>query len=195
MRAQSAAGRGARAEAQRHGARGGGGPVAHLIDWVRLCGVDARPACDDLRVPVAREDLVAARARVRSTQRILAVEGVHVRPARERVVAVATLEVILPGAGIESIVARAPEEPGVAAAARDRVVAAVAGQRGGALVSGDRVVAGAAEDGRDVGADVVVLAGRAVVRYAVEAEREVLGTARVQHRVAAAAADVGVGAL
>ena len=144
---------------------------------------------DRLGESVLREDLVAPGARERGADRVLAVERVDVRPADQRVVAAVALEVLLTGPGVDPI-----EQPVVATAAGDCVVAGAAVDVVGARVAGDRVVAVAAHDAVDVGADVVVLARRAVVRDAVEAERQVLGAPGIVDDVAAATADVRVGA-
>ena len=144
------------------------------VDGIDDRGVSCRAAhrAQDERVlhAVTRvEDVVAAsqrrvRARAVGVERVdarTADDRVVVAAAVERVVAVATVDLVVPAVSVEDVVPTSARDLVVAAASREPV-------RAGRADEDVRCVA--AVDLFDVGADVVALAGLAVVGLAVEAD-------------------------
>src|SRR2546423_1146798 len=83
-------------------------------------------------------------------------------------------------------------EGGGAALAVQRVGPGAAGERVGQRAAGQRVAAGAADDGLDVGMDVVALTAVAVVLHAVDGHADRRAVGRVRDDGSAGAAGGGV---
>jgi len=107
----------------------------------------------------------------------------------------AALEAVGAGPGDEPVGAGTADQLVGAGIAGEGVVAEAAFEAVGGGVATDGVVAGAADDVLDVGADVVLLAGLAVVGGTVESDLEVAPPAALGDEVGAGTADDAVGAL
>ena len=140
------------------------------------------------------EDVVAASQR-RVRARAVGVERVDARAADDRVVVAAAVERVVAVAAVDLVVPAVSVEDVVATSARDLVVAAASREPVGAGRADEDVRCVAAVDLFDVGADVVALAGLAVVGLGVEADAHGCGAAEVAHRVVSRPPFEAVGAV
>ena len=169
------------------------------VDGIDDRGVSGRAAhrAQDERVPhaVTRvEDVVGASQR-RVRARAVGVEGVDARAADDRVVVAAAVERVVAVATVDLVVPAVPVEDVVATSARDPVVAAASREPVRAGRADEDVRCVAAVDLFDVGADVVALAGLAVVGLGVEADADGCGAAEVAHLVVSRPPFEAVGAV